>query len=132
MGRSLIFFKTAKALACLAFAIALVLFPPTVSHGLHDAHHNAQASMDHSDMSASHDLHGADAGLHVDCGSASDHSHEDTAPGSCCDGMCLSVGIIDDEQVFHRSSSFFRYALPGTQTSSVEPVSDRRPPRILI
>ena len=132
MEQTLIFFRTARSLACLAFAVALVLLPPSASHGSHGEHPYAQASTDHSGMKTAHDLHDAKAVHHVDCGSASDHSHEDTTPGSCCDGMCLSVGIIDSEQVFHWSSSTFRYALPRTQTSSVEPVQDRRPPKVLI
>ncbi len=123
-----------KTLACFAFAVALVLFPPSASHaatGMHGDHQSMSASVNHAakdhDHTAapthlSHDKHGHDAGTH-DADHATDH---------CCNGICVIAVMHEDTHVFANQPASGRYLALDAQTTSVEPSDFLRPPQLLI
>lgn len=123
-----------KTLACLAFAFALVLSPPSASHaasGMHGDHHAVPVSADHSDANHVHD---ADSSIseHEQHASGSDMDADDQASGQCCSSICLSAVLDENGHDFEVQVTSGKYLTLHAQTASVEPSGFLRPPQFLI
>lgn len=123
-----------KVLACLAFAFALVLSPPSASHaasGMHGDHHAAPVSADHSDKDH---VHVADSSIseHEHHASGSDMDADDQASGQCCSGICLSAVLDENGHDFEVQVTNGKYLTLHAQAASVEPSGFLRPPQTLI
>jgi hypothetical protein len=114
-----------RAIACIAFAMALVLFPPSASHaasGLHDDHHAVSAHSD--DPHSSH--------MHEQSGPVSNTADNDQTSGQCCSSVCLSVDLVGYGPVFVDQATSDKYLTLHAQTRSIEPSGFLRPPQHLI
>ena len=97
-----------NAVACLAFAAALVLFPPSASHaasGMHDGHY-ANVMDDVAPSSA-----------------------PDDSAGNCCNGMCLSVVLMDHAHPQDDAVTAGTYKIGHAQARSLEAQGFLRPPQ---
>lgn len=123
-----------KAIACFAFALALMFFPPSASHAastMHDGHHAVSVSAEHSP--AMH-AQGEQASLadHGQCGTPSVEAEDEQAAGKCCNGICLSVYLPETAVTLAEQPSTSKHLMPSEQTRSVAAPGFLRPPQILI
>ena len=129
-----------KALTCIAFALALVFSPPSAAHaasGMHDTHQAKSVSP--SDTAASHD-EGDDAhDAHIVRKIVSDISTAMSDKGDrkqqfdeCCNGICISVVLLEDSKVCPERVGAKVYVILDGFTHSVETSEFLRPPRFLI
>ena len=123
-----------KTLACLACAFALVLSPPCASHaasGMHDDHHAAPASSDHSDTNH---VQGSDSSncLREKHASVSDIEGKDQTSGQCFSDICISAVLDDIGHDLVIQVAGCKYLLLHAQAASVEPSGLLRPPQTLI
>lgn len=123
-----------KALASLAFVLALVLSPPSASHaasGMHGDHHAAPVSSDHSDANHVHD--GASSISNQEQhASISNMGADDLSSGQYCNDICLSAVLNDSGHNFVVQVSGGKYQPLHAQAASVEPSGFLRPPQFLI
>ncbi|MEH6648015.1 hypothetical protein [Sulfitobacter sp.] len=129
-----IFYSWLKVIPCFAFALALVLFPPSASHaasGMHGDHRAVTANADHE--AAGH-KHGEQSSTveYSKYGSVSNNSDEDHTGGKCCSGICLSVVLTDNAVALADRPTASRYLMPDAQTRSVVVSGFLRPPQFLI
>ena len=129
-----IFYSWVKAIACIAFAFALVFFPPSASHAATGMHGDDYAISAHGDHKATAHSHGEQSSTvgHAKCGSVSNITDEDHAAGQCCSGICLSVVLIESIVAVIDRTTASRYLMPDTQTRSVVSSGFLRPPQFLI
>ncbi len=119
-----------KSFACVAFAFALVLLPPTASHAsanMHGSHHSVSSKAEHSGLD-----HSASAVTQSECGSLVSSDSTDHAGGKCCSGICNSVVLGETGTAFVGQSTSDRYLPLNPQVSSIEPSGFLRPPQRLI
>ena len=123
-----------NAVACLAFAAALVLFPPSASHaasGMHDGHYAAVMD-DVADINAQDALHD-----HSTMDRAAVYNHSDKSPssapddsaGNCCNGMCLSIVLMDHAHPQDDAVTAGTYKIGHAQARSLEAQGFLRPPQ---
>jgi|TARA_B110000908_G_scaffold85612_1_gene102279 hypothetical protein len=123
-----------KALACLAFAFALVFSPPSASHaasGLHDDHQMDSVILDHVDNSHSHEAMSSTS-LHNESNSTSKSVDDEQSSTQCCSGICLSVALTETDIVFGDQTASGVHLTLHAQTASIEPSGFLRPPQFLI
>jgi hypothetical protein len=123
-----------NATACIAFALALVFFPPSASHaasGMHDDHQTVSIEVDHGDMDHTHDDASSIAMLDKSEPVSKTDSSDQTS-SNCCNGVCLSFALAENGPVIvEQVASNLRLTLHA-QTKSVEPSGFLRPPQYLI
>jgi hypothetical protein len=123
-----------KAVACLAFAVSLMFFPPSASHaasGMHGEQHSIAATADHG--TAAHEHGHQSLKMNHDKNDAMPVSGEDDHAGAnCCSGICLSVVLTENRVILGDDSSTSRYLMPDAQTRSVVASGFLRPPQFLI
>ncbi len=119
-----------KTLACIAFAFALVLSPPSASHaasGMHGDNHTVLVSFDDGD---SNHVHDADLSISKTAthASASQADDNDQTSRKCCSDICLSAVLNEsgDEIVIQVTNS--KYLNLPARTASTEPSGFLRPP----
>ena len=127
-----------RAFTCIAFALALVLSPPSAAHaasGMHDGHQAKSivvvgAAMTHDTGS---DAHHAHEKLRVASDiAASDKDGKEQQSQECCNGICISVVFIEDTRIRAEPVGKSEYVILDGQTYSVETAGFLRPPRFLI
>lgn len=125
-----------KVLTCLAVAMALVLSPPSAAHaasGMHDGHHSPSVLL--ADAVKSEAGHGGHA-MHAafDGGGTSDAGETDKEQqaNSCCNGICISVIVLDHDTALPKPVPAEEHSVLDTQTRSVDTIGFLRPPRLLI
>jgi hypothetical protein len=123
-----------NVVACVAVALALVIFPPSASHaasGLHNDHHAASNSIDH--VSTGHKkVEVAPPSATGMCVTISETSDNEASSSQCCSGICLSVVLTENGTAFVEQALSGRYLTRHTQTASTDPTSFLRPPQYLI
>ncbi len=126
--------------ACVAFAFALVIFPPSAAHaasGMHSDNHVVSSSVDH-DMTGHDDMMGhenvkiASLSSSGQCSSVSTTSDKEASSSQCCSGICLSAVLTVDATVFVEQALSGKYLSRNAQTFSTDPSSFLRPPQYLI
>ncbi len=123
-----------KTFACIAFAFALVLSPPSASHaasGMHDDNHSVSVCADHGDVSHVHGT-ASSTSVHDTCGSDPRADDKDQSSGSCCSGICISDMVSEIEFVFFEQASNGEYLSLHAQNASFELPGFLRPPQFLI
>ena len=127
-----------RAFTCIAFALALVLSPPSAAHaasGMHDGHQAKSivvvgAAMTHDTGS---DAHHAHEKLRVASDiAASDKDGKEKQSQECCNGICISVVFLEDTKIEAEPVGTSEYVILDGQTYSVETAGFLRPPRFLI
>jgi hypothetical protein len=123
-----------KSLACIAFAFALVLSPPTASHadsGVHGNHHAIPSSGDF-DVEG-HD-HGANSSTHkyAEHSSASDTLGDEQKSEQCCSDICVLAVLNETANDFAIHVEGGKYLILHAQRASVELSGLLRPPQFLI
>ena len=63
---------------------------------------------------------------------ASDKDGKEKQSQECCNGICISVVILEDTKVRAEPVGTREYVIPGGQTYSAETTGFLRPPRFLI
>ena len=129
-----------RAFTCIAFALALVLSPPSAAHaasGMHDGHQAksvgvvgaAEAHHTGSDAHHSHEKLkvASDIGM-----AASDKDGKEQQSQECCNGICISVVLLEDSKVCPEPVGAKEYVILDGFTHSVETSEFLRPPRFLI
>ena len=129
-----------KALTVIAFALALVLSPPTAAHaasGMHDGHQArsadiVRAAKAHDDTEIGHVAHAklkvaGDIGL-----PGADKQGKKKQSEECCNGICISVVFLEDTKIEAEPVGTSEYVILDGQTYSVETAGFLRPPRFLI
>jgi hypothetical protein len=119
-----------KALACLIFAVALVLLPPSSAHAASGMHDDPQvaAIAEHAHTDHAHDTEASQ----VKCGVVSDSAGGDHNSGQCCSGICLSVALNEVDGVFFRQKTRDTFLAFFAQIRSIDPTGFLRPPQHLI
>lgn len=129
-----------RVLTCFAFALALVLSPPSAAHaasGMHDGQHSGSISSllskrtvgQGTDIHAVHMKHPATVDVDDISSDMGETEHQST---QCCNGICISVVIPDADLVFPDPIAAKEYMILSGQTHSVETSGFLRPPRFLI
>ena len=129
-----------RAFTCIAFALALVLSPPSAAHassGMHDGHEvksvgvvgAAEARETGSDAHHAHTMLEvvSDIGIEV-----SDKDGKERQSDECCNGICISVAFLDDTNLRAEPVGTRQYVILDGQTYSFETTGFLRPPRFLI
>lgn len=119
-----------KTLACIAFAFALVLSPPSASHaasGMHGDNHTVSVSFDGGD---SNHVHDADASIfktttHAD---ASEVDDNEQTSRKCCSDICLSAVLNESGDDIAIQVTNSKYLTLAARTASIEPSGFLRPP----
>ncbi|MFP5510354.1 MAG: hypothetical protein ACLGIP_14490 [Alphaproteobacteria bacterium] len=129
-----------RAFTCIAFALALVLSPPSAAHAassMHDGHQAksvgvAGAAMTYDTGSDAHHAH-EKLGVASDIDTAaSDKDGKEQQSDECCNGICISVVFLNDTNLRTEPVGTRQYAILDGQTHSVETTGLLRPPRFLI
>lgn len=129
-----------RAFTCIAFALALVLSPPSAAHaasGMHDGHQAKSvgvvgAAMTHDTGSDAHHAHEKlRVASDIDI-AASDKDGKEQQSQECCNGICISVVFIEDTRIRAEPVGTSEYVILDGQTYSVETAGFLRPPRFLI
>ena len=119
-----------RALACLTFAVALVLSAPSVSHaesGPHALNGNAEyEAVEHSDGVR------AEVTEHEIAVTASKTADEEQSSSECCSGFCFSAAFSDADAFAVDRAASKRYLMLHAQTNSIESSGFLRPPQFLI
>ncbi|PIL19206.1 hypothetical protein P775_15575 [Puniceibacterium antarcticum] len=130
-------FRVLQALSCLAFALALVLSPPSSAHA-HEAMHgvSAQGVSAHetvagADMQAD-DGHAHDHAQAQHCAASSDAAETSAGAGQCCNGICLSVVLADTVRLPVSTETFAHQQISTVRLIAFDPVGVLRPPKHLI
>ncbi len=127
-----------RALTYIAFALALVLSPPSAAHaasGMHGGHQAKSvgvigAAAAHGTGSDAHHLHEK---LKVASDiAASDEGGKEQQSQECCNGICISVVFLEDTNVRAEPVGTREYVILDGQTYSAETTGLLRPPRFLI
>jgi hypothetical protein len=119
-----------KMFACVAFVFSLVMLPPSSSHSDHAAMtQSGHAMMDHASMG-----HGQ---TDVDLSNAGDEQSTDNVQADassfgCCNGICVSVALMEDKTVCALQPVTASFALVQTQARSVLKSGALRPPRTTV
>ena len=126
-----------KAFTCFAFALALVLSPPSAAHagsGMHDGHLAKSVGVAEAHESGS-DAHHAQPSHKI----VSDiviavpgEDGEKQQSDECCNGICISAVFLEDTMVSAEPVGSREYVILDGQTHSVETSGLLRPPRFLI
>lgn len=127
-------FAIMKTVACAAFALALVILPPSASHASTDMHGGQHSVVDASEQGGAHQNHdmSSSSTMGAKCGSAASSEGQDHLAGKCCGGICSSVVLNDVAPVFVGQTTSDRYVPLRAQASSIEPSGFLRPPQPLI
>ncbi len=123
-----------KTLACLAFAFALVLSPPTASHaasGMQGDQHAVSVSSDNCDVSYVHDA-GSSNSKYEKNATISDMGAKDQKSGPCGSDICLSAVLNQSGHNFVVQVTSSEYLMLHAQPASAEPSGFLRPPQFLI
>jgi hypothetical protein len=124
-------FADIKVFACLIFALAFMVFPPSAAHaasGMHGNHHSVIVSVDldvvsHSNKGMSH------TSLYDEVGSVSKVADTNDSSGKCCSSICSSVVLGEIGTFFVVQSTTDRYLPLHAQANSIEPSGLLRPPQ---
>jgi hypothetical protein len=123
-----------KAIALTAFAFALVFFPPSASHaasGMHADHHVVAVASDHGVIGHDHgDMAPIDA--HTKHGAPTTDDKGDASTGNCCNGICLSVVLLENTVTQRDVTVIGTYRIPNAQARSLVAHGFLRPPQFLI
>jgi hypothetical protein len=127
-------FAMMKTVACAAFALALVILPPSALHASTDMHGGQHSVVDVAEQSAAHQNHdmSSSSTMGAKCGSTASSKGQDHLAGKCCGGICSSVVLNEVAPVFVVQTTSDRYVPLRAQASSIEPSGFLRPPQSLI
>lgn len=128
MSRINPFFKVLQVLSCLAFALGLILLPPTAAHA-HGAIHEAHqvSALQASDGFISNDP--MTAKLCVTIKASMDH---DAGSGQCCSGVYISVALLETMPTAVSMTPYAHEAYVTPDLLAYDPVGFLRPPKNLI
>ncbi|WP_154666818.1 hypothetical protein [Litoreibacter arenae] len=127
--------KALRAVACFAFALALVFFPPAVSHAGSGAHGEIQVVSQSTFSTVTDHSEGVDAvtsTVHLNCSSVSMTGDDEPSSGQCCNGICLLVVLDEVETLDIEQVAKTRHLGLHEQAKSVEMTGILRPPQSLI
>ena len=131
MIKNEIFAKVIQVLVCLAFAFALVFFPPTSAHaeaGVHGGH----SALEQSKTTSPQGVH-SHLAAHMDCGSNNTDTHtSDTGAYQCCVGMCLAAILIEEFASPQANATAIDVAIPDNLPVAADKHGFLRPPKHLI
>ncbi|WP_073145971.1 MULTISPECIES: hypothetical protein [Litoreibacter] len=128
-------FKALRAVACFAFALALVFFPPAVTHagsGAHGANQVVSQSTDGTVTDHSEGVDTVNSTAHLNCNSVSTTGDDEPSSGQCCNGICLLIVLDEVETLDIEQVGRTQHLRLHEQTKSVEMSGFLRPPQSLI
>jgi hypothetical protein len=123
-----------KAIALTAFAFALVFFPPSASHAASGMHGDLHVVAAGSDQSISGHDHGEmpSIDVHAKHGGPTTDAKDDASTGTCCNGICLSVVLLENTVTQRDVTVIGTYRIPDAQARSLVAHGFLRPPQFLI
>jgi hypothetical protein len=124
-----------KAFACLVVALSIALFPPPAAHAGSNMHASLDAAQVQMGDPASHHAVSNDAAKSasvVKCASDVKAGLADAGANQCCNGICLTVVLIDWPVLRQGQVSSSRLTARSTQMPHVDPNGFLRPPKLLI
>jgi hypothetical protein len=124
-----------KAFACLVVALSIALFPPSAAHAGSNMHASRDATDVQVNASASHHAVSNTAAVSASvakCASDVKTGHADAGANQCCNGICLTVVLIDWPVLRQGQVSSSRLTARSTQMPHVDPNGFLRPPKLLI